>query len=136
MKTSALMMVTAILYGLYGLGFMFTPNLLIGQYGGELGTIGAFTTQLYGAMLIGVAVMCWLGQNGARTEGLNAMLMGLFVGITLSTALLLYNQFTSTTANNWAWLPILIQIMLAAGYGYAWFGTPRLKDPPETVDVD
>ncbi len=136
MKTSALMLITAVIYGLYGLGFLFTPDLLIGQYGGELSAIGAFTTQLYGSLLIGVAVMCWLGQDGARTEGLNAMLMGLFVGITLSIIVLLYNQFTSTTANNWVWLPIVIQVLLAVGYGYAWFGTPRLKDPPENVDID
>ena len=128
MKTSALLMVTAMIYGPYGLAFLILPDAIIAQYGGDIGSIGSFMTSLYGAMLFGVAVMCWLGKDGARTEGLNAMLMGLFVAITLSTVVLLANQFISPTANSWTWLLIAVQGMLATGYGYAWFGTPRKLD--------
>jgi len=122
MRTSVLMMVTALVYGAYGLGFLFFPSTFIALYGGEIGSIGAFTTQLYASMLLGVAVICWLAKDAPRTEAFMAILLGLFVAMTLVTIVVAVNQFSSETVKSWAWMPWTIQVLMAAGFGYARFG--------------
>jgi hypothetical protein len=122
MRTSVLLMVTAMVYGAYGLGFLFSPGTFIALYGGEIGSIGAFTTQLYAAMLLGVSIMCWQVKDAPRNEAFMAILLGLFVAMTIATIIVGMNQFTSPTARAWAWMPWTIQALLAAGFGYARFG--------------
>ena len=128
MRTAVLLMVTAWVYGLYGLGLIFVPSEVIARFGGDVMGIGAFTSELYGSMMLGAAVMCWFAREAPRDAAFKALLLGMFVATLAATILLLVNQFTSPTAKTTAWFIIVIQGILAASFSYARFGPYRKPD--------
>jgi hypothetical protein len=122
MRTAVLLMVTTFVYGLYGLGFLLIPHQMIALYGGEIGDIGEFTTRLYGSLLVGVAIICWFARDAQKDDSFHAILIGMFVATLLGGILAAINLSTSATVKNMSYLPMIIQFLLAASYGYAQFG--------------
>ena len=128
MRTAVLLMVTTLVYGIYGAGFLFLPNQLIALYGGEVGDIGEFTTRLYGSMLLGVSVICWLARDAQRDNSFQAILTGMFFATLAGGILAALNLYTSETVKNWSYLPVIIQFLLAFSFGYARYGPYQEPD--------
>ena len=128
MRTSVLLMITAVIYGLYGLAFIFIPAQVVGQYGGALGDIGSLMAQLYGSLLVGVALVSWQIKEAERDTAFMAFLLGMCVAIGIATVLVAINQFTSPTAKTWTWSTVVIQALLSFSFGYARFGPPPKLD--------
>ena len=126
MRTTVLLMVTAVIYGLYGLGFLIIPHTVVTLYGGDVDPVGTYITRLYASLLIGVAIVCWQIREAERDEAFKAFLLGMAVDITIATVLAAINQFTSETIRFYGWTTVIIQGMLASGFAYARFGpTPK-----------
>jgi len=117
MKLPLFLSVKAIISIVCGLALLLIPVIFMGLAGVPLDPGGAVMAQLVGALLIGIAVMCWTGKNADPSVGREAFVLGLFVADTLGFLVILLAQFAGLM-NALGWVFVLLWLVLAAGLGY------------------
>ncbi|OGN95227.1 MAG: hypothetical protein A2Z71_07805 [Chloroflexi bacterium RBG_13_50_21] len=113
MKLNTLLMITAVVAFIFGLGFILAPVWTIGLYGNTLEGVGIFVARYFGAALLGYAFLAWLTRNTA-SKGVQA---GFFAAMVLGFVVALYDAFAGTH-NALIWLNVAIYLLLAIGFGY------------------
>jgi hypothetical protein len=113
MKLNTLMMITALVALIFGLGFILAPVATIALYNNTLEGVGVFVGRYLGAALLGYAFVAWLNRNTA-SRGLQA---GFFAAMVLGLVVSLYDAFAGTH-NALVWLNVVIYLLLALGFGY------------------
>jgi hypothetical protein len=113
MKLNTLMIVTAIVALIFGLGFMLAPLQSISLYGNTLEGAGIFIARYFGAALLGYAFLAWFTRNTA-SKGVTA---GFFAAMVLGFLVALYDAIAGTH-NGLVWLNVVIYLLLALGFGY------------------
>jgi hypothetical protein len=113
MKLNTLMVITAVVAFLFGLGFILAPAWSLSTYGVSTDVTGTFMSRYFGAALIGYAFIAWLTRNTA-SKGLQS---GFFVAMVLGFAVALYDAFAGVS-NALVWLNVVIYFLLAVGFGY------------------
>ena len=117
MKLNALMVVNAIVAGLFGIGFVLVPAQLLSQYGITTDAQFEMVSQLFGAALIGFAVLTWAARNATDSDARRAILLGIFVCNTIGFVVALIGQLGGI-ANTLGWSTVAIYLALALGFGY------------------
>lgn len=117
MKVNTLMIITAIVALVFGLGFALVPSASIGLYGNSLDATGLMIARYLGATLLGLAVLAWLNKD-APAKG---VMTGFFVAMVLGFLVSLYDAFFGTH-NGLVWLNVVIYLLLAVGFGSFTFG--------------
>ena len=64
MKTSTLLVIYAAISLIFGIGFLFSPNLILSMYGLELDALGIFLARILGAAMLALAVLTWSTRKG------------------------------------------------------------------------
>jgi len=113
MKLNTLMLITAVVAFVFGLGFTLFPLASIGLYGNTLEGAGVFIARYFGAALLGYAFLAWLNRNTA-SKGVQA---GFFAAMVLGFVIALYDAIAGTH-NGLVWLNVVIYLLLALGFGY------------------
>jgi hypothetical protein len=113
MKLNTLMIITAIVAFIFGLGFILAPAASINLYGTTLNPAGLFMARYFGAALLGYAFLAWLNRNAA-SKGVQ---QGFFVAMVLGFVVALYDGLAGS-ANALIWLNVVIYLLLAIGFGY------------------
>lgn len=116
MKLNTLMIITAILSFIFGLGFILAPEWSLGIYGTSTNLTGLFMSRYFGAALLGYAFLAWFTRNTA-TKG---VVVGFFATMVLGFAVALYDVFAGET-NALVWLNVAIYFLLGIGFGYFTF---------------
>jgi MFS family permease len=129
MKLSTLMIVNAIVAAVFGLGFVFAPGQVTSLYSPEVGVTLRYVAQLFGAALLGFAVLTWVARNAPDSEARRAILLALFVGDGVGFLLALVGQLGGVV-NALGWSTVLIYLLLALGFGY--FGFVAKPELPRT----
>ena len=122
MKLSTVMIANAVVALLFGLGDIFAPGPLLSFYGMTTDAAGILVSRLFGASLIGYALITWLARNvtGEAQQALTAALCGGFaVGFVVS----LIGQL-SGVVNALGWSIVVLYALFALGYGYFRFMKP------------
>jgi len=117
MKLSTLMIVNTIVAAVFGLGFVLAPGQVTSFYSPEVGANLRYVAQLFGAALLGFAVLTWVARNAPDSEARRAILLALFVGDCLGFVLALIGQIGGVV-NALGWSTVLIYLLLALGFGY------------------
>lgn len=117
MKLSALLSVKAIISIVCGLALLLIPGAFLGLAGVNLDPSGTMMARLVGALLIGIAVMCWTARNADPGVGREAFVLGLFVGDTLGFVVMLLAQLAGIMTA-FGWVFVLLWLALAACLGY------------------
>ena len=117
MKLNALMVVNAIVAGLFGIGFLVVPAQLLSQYGITTDAQFEMVGQLFGAALIGFAVLTWAARNATDSDARRAILLGIFVCNAIGFVVALIGQLGGVV-NTLGWSTVAIYLMLALGFGY------------------
>ncbi len=123
MKLSNLMMVTTIVAGIFGIAFVLASGPLMSMYGATLNPAGTLIAQLFGAALIGYAVVNWFARNAKGDEALRAIVLANFVADTVGFIVSLLGQL-SGVVNALGWSTVAIYLLLALGYAYFQFMKP------------
>ena len=126
MLSSKLALTATTLMGVLGIGWLLMPDAL-GRYwklapGANLDYMG----HRYGALLIGLGVIVWLGSNALNTRARRALMAGALVSLVLTTALSLYGALALGLN---AWAPFGVELALSMGMTRAMFAKP---DPVAT----
>lgn len=117
MKLSLLLSVKAVVSIICGLALLLLPAAFMGLAGVTLDASGAVMARMVGALLIGIAVICWTARSAGPSQGREAFVLGLFVGDTLGFAVMLIAQLGGLMTA-FGWVFVLLWLIFAAGLGY------------------
>ncbi|MEJ2486114.1 MAG: hypothetical protein P8Y68_10300 [Anaerolineales bacterium] len=120
MNFSFLMIINAIVAVVFGVGFVFAPGQTLSYYGISPDAAFRLVAQLFGAALVGFAVLTWSARNAAASEARNAILLALFVSDGIGLILSLIGQIQGVP-NALGWLNVAIYLFLTLGFGYFLF---------------
>jgi len=123
MKLSVLMVINAIVAVLFGIAFVLAAGPLLLLYGITLSPGGAIVARLFGAALIGFAVILWFARNVKESEPRRAIVLGFFIEHVIGFIVALLGQL-SGVVNNLGWSTVVIYLLLALGFGYFQFLKP------------
>jgi len=117
MKLSSLLLVKAIISVVSGLALLLLPGAFMGLAGVTLDASGAVMARMVGALLVGIAVICWFAKNADPSVGREALVLGLFVADTLGFVVILLAQLAGLMTA-FGWVFVVLWLLLAAGLGY------------------
>ena len=113
---------TAVLIGIFGLGWLIVPDVM-GNYwriapGDNLNYMG----HRYGAFMLGLVVAMWLARNAPNTPARRAVMIGALVSLALTATLSLYGALA--LALN-AWPAVVVESVLVVGFVWVLFIKPE-----------
>lgn len=123
MKLSHLMIVSAVVAVIFGIAFVLAAGSLMTLYGATLNPAGNLIAQLFGAALIGFAVVNWFARNAKEGEALQAIVLANLVSDTIGFILALLGQLAGVV-NALGWSTVVIYLLLALGFAYFQFMKP------------
>jgi len=124
MKLSSLLVVDAVIGVVFGVAFVVASGPLLSIYGITLDKAGTLVAQLFGALLIGFAILNWLARNVTEPEARQAVVYGNLVGAAIGFVVILIGQLAGI-ANAVGWSTVAIYLLLTLGFAYVQFMPPR-----------
>ncbi len=123
MKLSILFIINTIVAGVFGLAFVLAAPTFMSLYGITLSPGGVIVARLFGAALLGYAVLTWFARNARESEARQAIVLALFIGDVIGFIMGLLGQL-SGAVNTLGWSTVVIYLLLALGFGYFQFLKP------------
>jgi len=123
MKLGNLFAVNAVIAGLFGLAFVFAPAQLLAQYGLVIDAGFGLVAQLFGAALVGYAILTWLVRKVGDSEARRAIVLALFISDGVAFVLALMAQLKGLV-DSLGWSTVAIYLLLALGFAYFHFAKP------------
>jgi hypothetical protein len=124
MRLSSVLVVAAIIGAAFGVAFVVASGPLLSVYGITLDKAGTLVAQLFGALLIGLAVLNWFARNVTDPDARQAVVYGNLVGDVIGFVVILIGQLGGI-ANAVGWSSVAIYLLLALGFAYVQFMQPR-----------
>jgi hypothetical protein len=117
-----LLTATTIVAFLFGLGMIFIPYQLFTLYNVLLDPGGVFVAKLFGATLMAIGVMSWLGRNVHDAIGRQVVITTNLVGNVLGFVISLLGILDgSTGVNNLGWSTVVFYFVFAAAYAFYFY---------------
>jgi hypothetical protein len=120
MNLPTLMTANAVVAAIFGLALVIAPGQTTSLYGVTADAALRYVAQLFGAALIGFAVLTWAARNAADSEARRAIVLALFVADALGFILALLGQLGGVVSAL-GWSTVVIYLLLALGFGYFQF---------------
>lgn len=117
MTLKNLLTVTAVIAFIFGLGLLLAPAPFMAPNGIQLDASGVLFARSEAAVLVGLALINWFTRQTPDDKVRRGLALGncvtqlLALGITVTAIL-------SGTLNAAAWVPALLHLVLAGGFGY------------------
>ena len=120
MNLSLLMTINAVVAAIFGIGFVIAPSPTLAFYGISPDAAFRLVAQLFGAALVGFAVLTWSARKATASDARKAIVLALFVSDGLGFILSVVGQLQGIP-NALGWLNVAIYLLLALGFGYFQF---------------
>ena len=122
MNSEFVLTVTAVLWLIFGLGWLIAPAAF-GKFwriapGDNLNYVG----RRYGAFLLMLAVAGWLARDAPNTEARHALMICAFVSLALTSALSLYGALALKLN---AWPAFAVEFLVTLGFAWVLFINPE-----------
>ena len=124
MKLNVIMVINAVVAVVYGIAFVLVPAQVLSLYGITGGAPVEFMSQLFGAILIGFAVLTWSARNAADSDARRSIVLALFVAFVISFIVALMGALEGFM-NPLSWLTVAIYLFFASCFGYFLFARPK-----------
>jgi len=115
MKT--LFLVYLIVEAIFGIGFLFAPDLLLGPMGVTLDETSTTFARLLGTLILSIPVLLFFARKSSGTEFKRGVIYSIFVYLLLSTILLLITQLKGLM-NNMGWGIVILHLVFMIWFGY------------------
>ena len=89
MKLKTILVVNAILLGLFGLTSLLAPEASATPYGLTLDPLSKHLNQVLGAFFLGLAVLSWMSRKVTDSNALRAILLAFFISYSIAMIILL-----------------------------------------------
>jgi len=120
MKLNTLLSIAAVVAGVFGVAFVVATGPLLSLYGIVLDQAGTLVAQLFGAALIGFAVLNWFARNLTDREAQRAIVLANLSSDVVGFVMILIGQLAGV-ANALGWSSVAIYLLLALGFAYFQF---------------
>jgi hypothetical protein len=124
MRLNVLLLVAAVIAGVFGVAFVVASGPLLSVYGVALDKAGTLVAQLFGASLIGIAVLNWFARNVTDHDARRAVVFANLAQDVVGFVVILIGQLAGIP-NSLGWSNVAIYLLLALGFGYVQFMQPR-----------
>ena len=124
MKLSNLLVIAAAIAAVFGVAFVVASGPLLAIYGITLDKAGTLVAQLFGALLISLAVLNWFARNVTDPAARRAVVLGNLSGDVVGFVVILLGQLAGIP-NALGWSNVAIYLLLALGFAYVQFMEPR-----------
>jgi hypothetical protein len=116
-KLNNLLVVAAVIGAVFGVAFVVASGPLLAIYGITLDKAGTLVAQLFGALLIGLAVLNWFARNVTDPDARQAVVLGNLTGDVVGFVVILIGQLAGI-ANTLGWVNVAIYLVLGLGFAY------------------
>jgi len=116
-----LFMVTMVIEGIFALGFISIPGVMLGQFGVTLNDVAVIFARLFGSALLSFPVLLWYGRSSDKPEFKTGVVRSLFMYYLASAPILLLTQ-TAGLMNAKGWSIVGLHLVLLI-----WFGVYAFK---------
>jgi len=123
MKLKTLLVINAILLGLFGLTSLLAPEASATPYGLTLDPLSKHLNQVLGAFFLGLAVLSWMSRKVTDSNALRAILLAFFISYVISMIISIID-ILSGLGNALGWSSVAIYLLLLLGFGYYLFVKP------------
>jgi drug/metabolite transporter (DMT)-like permease len=120
MKIKHVLLITAVLGLLFGLGFVLIPAQLVAMFGTTADKAMQHMARNFGSAMLAMAAMSWAARNTADSVARRAIILALFVFFTLCSISIILFQLTGIPNNN-GWFALVLVVPLGAACGYFLF---------------
>ena len=117
MKLSVFLSIKAVIAFAFGIVLVAIPTSFISLFAYLQCPVGILNTRIAGALLIGIAFICWSVRSCSDTKTVKGILLGLFIADTIGFIVVLLAQL-SDVMNALGWVDVGIWFLLASGLGY------------------
>jgi hypothetical protein len=111
------LMISAVVAGLFGLGFVLVPGFMFSIYGIASAPASVLGFRLFGSALIAIGVLTWLLRDSTDWLAARALLLSVAVGNVIGLLLVLFATVNGTLSGM-GWSAVLIYLLLLIGEGY------------------
>jgi uncharacterized BrkB/YihY/UPF0761 family membrane protein len=122
MNSKHLLTATALLIGIFGLGWLIAPQLMGAYWRMTPGDNLDYMGQRYAAFMLGLVVAMWMARNAPNTPARRALMIGAFFALALTTAISVYGALA--LALN-AWPAVIVELALTIGFIWVLFVKPE-----------
>ncbi len=123
MKLKTLLVINAILLGLFGLTSLLAPEASATPYGLTLDPLSKHLNQVLGAFFLGLAVLSWMSRKVTDSNALRAILLAFFISYVISMIISIID-ILSGLGNALGWSSVALYLLLLLGFGYYLFVNP------------
>lgn len=115
----------AFIYGavsmlLYGIGLLFIPSIMFSWFGLTLPKDLTFIAQVFGAALLGYAVIFWMSKDDMPSEARRNIILGEVVHSLIATIIWIY-AIVMGIGNTLMFLPLLSHLSMAIWFGFLYY---------------
>src|SRR5262245_33102319 len=121
MSSKVALTASAVAFGIFGAGWFLVPGTFY-KYWAIVPDPDLYMGRRYGAFMLGLMVISWLGRNAANSQARRAILVGSLVCWVLTDALSLYGALALRLN---AWWPFVVELALAIGFAWVLFINPE-----------
>jgi hypothetical protein len=116
MKMRTLFIINAIFQFVFGVGFLFTPSIVLGLFGTRTDATGLTLAHVAGAVILSLAIISWLGKGVESGQGQGAIAWGGVFFAHLSAGILTLLAILSHTFNALAWSAVVMDALFVAAF--------------------
>lgn len=132
MKVKNFLVISAFVFVVFGIGFLFAPVWSMDLFDLTVQPEGAMVVQLLGATFFGFAILNWFGRNYAVPEDVRPIIIANFFGDTIGFVVVLYHKLDGM-GNNLTWVPIALYLLFALAFGYSLLDKSTYEEPGLSV---
>jgi hypothetical protein len=117
MNVKTMLLVNAIVAAVFGLALVIVPGDVTAMYGITADAGMRYQSQLHGACLVGIAVLCWFARDTVASEARLAIFRALFVFNGVALVVALVAQFRGVV-NAFGWSAVVIYLFFTLCWAY------------------
>jgi hypothetical protein len=114
---NTLFLVYMIVEAIFGIGFIFVPDLLLGPMGVNLDETSATFARLFGSAIISIPVLLFFARKSDKAEFKKGVVYCIFVYLLASTIILLITQLNGRM-NSLGWSIVILHLVFLIWAGY------------------
>ena len=117
MKIKSWFIYSAIFLALFGILFVVIPAFSLSLFAITLDAAGLMMVRLFGAALLGLAVISWMVRDETPSKARHAGILGQCLESAIAFVILVIG-ILSGVGNVLGWIPTLLHLSIALGFGY------------------
>jgi len=116
MRMRTLFIANAVIQFLFGMGFMFTPTIVLGLFGAQTDTTGITLAHVAGGVILSLAIISWLGKDTDSGSAQDAIAWGSVFFAHFQAGIFTLLAILNGTFNALAWSAVVMDVFFTVAF--------------------